>query len=162
MHRHLKAKNRQRHTGHWLLAGSVVIAVEVFLVAFLLVAGGHATTGEPSMPHGAPFASWNENGRSGQYVLQVLEGSAPPAGATVSGVVTSDTTCQPDALGLSHCHNGIDLAKGVHITVINTHLMRRYRCLRPGETVSLTRINASWVLASVHSSSQRQGPDSWK
>lgn len=150
MQGHPKNKQEQPRRNHWLLAGSVVIAIEVVVVAFLFASGGRATTREPSIPRGAPLASWNENGNSGQYVLQILEGNAPAAGVTVFGVVTSDAACKPDAQGFSHCHNGIDLSHGGRMTVVNTHLMRRYPCLRPGETVSLMRINSSWVLARVH------------
>lgn len=150
MQRHSQTKHDNPHKSRWLLTGSIVIAVEVLVVAFLLVTGGRAATREPSTPHGISLASWSESGHGGQYVVQIVEGSAPAAGETVFGVVTSDTTCRPDAQGLSHCHNGIDLVSGGSLTVVNTHLMMRYPCLHPGETVTLSRINASWVLARIH------------
>lgn len=150
MRRHSQTKHARPYKNHWLLTGSIVIAVEVLVVAFLLVAGGRATTREPRIPHGVSLASWSENGHSGHYVLQIVEGNAPAAGKRVLGVVTGDTTCRPDVQGLSHCHNGIDLVNGGRLTVVNTHLMMRYPCLHPGETVTLSRINASWVLAWIH------------
>lgn len=150
MQRRLRVRQRWAHMSRWPSAASIIIAVEVFVVAFLSVAGGRATTVEPPIPRGAHLASRKENGRNEQYVLRVLKGKAPAGGVVVFGVVISDTSCQRDSHGFSHCHNGIDLANGSRITVVNTHRMMRYPCLRPGEKLSLDRINSSWVLARVH------------
>ena len=78
-----------------------------------------ATTAEPTIPAGVSLTSWFENGKGGQYVLQIAEGDAPPAGVRVTGTVTTDTDCDPDAQGLNHCHNNIDLGNGRSIAVIN-------------------------------------------
>lgn len=145
----LKINRRLHSTRLWPLNKLTAIVTGVLVAAFLVGALGCATTREPAIPRGAPLASWNENGRGGHYALQIMQGSAPPAGVTVAGVVLSDTNCQPDGQGFNHCHNEINLANGERITVINTHVMRIYRCLRPGEPISLTRIDASWVLAKV-------------
>lgn len=148
MPKRLKVQQRQLLRHRRMLAALTGITIGM-LVILLLVGKRNTTAAEPTIPRGAPLASWNENGRGGQYVLQILDGATPPPGVTVSGVVASDTACQPDALGFNHCHNEIDFANGAHITVVNTHVMRRYRCLRPGEAITLTGINASWVLAKV-------------
>ncbi len=70
-------------------------------------------------------------------------------GAKLSGTVTSDTTCDPDAQGLSHCHNVIALDNGARITVLHTHAMMQHPCLKPGERVTLTGFAQHWVTATV-------------
>ena len=145
----LNDKQMQHHRNQRMLVALTAITIGALVAVLLLVAGGSSKISEPRVPRGAPLASWQENGRGGQYVLQILEGSAPPSGVAVSGVVGSDTDCQPDAKGINHCHNEIDLANGAHILAINNHVMKRYRCLNPGETISVTRINDSWILAKV-------------
>jgi hypothetical protein len=91
--------------------------------------------------------SWSDNGRDGRHLLQIVDGSIPAAGTTVVGVVVSDTLCQPDAQGFSHCQNGIELADGKRMTVIDTHQMSHYPCLEPGQRLSLSRIDRDWILA---------------
>lgn len=147
MKSNLSINRRQPTMLDWLLVALAVIGVAVLVLALLPFAVQRAVPSEPVMPRGAPFVSWNENGQVGQYLLQILDGNAPPAEETVSGVVASDTACEPDSRGFNHCHNTINLADGIRIAVINTHVMRRHRCLAPGDKVSLTRINASWVIA---------------
>ncbi len=107
-----------------------------------------ASVAGPALPAGASSVSWADNGAGGRYMLQVIEG-AVPAGARLSGVVASDTNCDPDAQGLSHCHDGIDLSDGRTITVVNTHNMARNECLAPGQRVAITRLNADWIVAAV-------------
>jgi hypothetical protein len=135
--------------GHRLLGTLVIGGIAVLAVAFLLSRGGQAAAGEPTIPRGASLTSWSENGQGGRYLLQIVDGNAPATGARVSGIVLSDTACEPDARGFSHCHNAIQLASGTRLSVIDTHRMSRYRCLRSGDAVSLTRINASWVVAKL-------------
>lgn len=106
-----------------------------------------AATAEPTIPPGVSLTSWFENGEGGQHVLQIVEGNAPPAGVRVTGTVTSDTDCDPDAQGLNHCHNIIDLGNGRSVEVIHNHSMHRYECLAPGQRLSITRLNANWVVA---------------
>ena len=104
-------------------------------------------TVEPTIPAGVSLTSWFENGKGGQYVLQIAEGNAPPAGVRVTGTVTTDTDCDPDAQGLNHCHDDIDLGNGRSIAVIHNHAMHRYPCLAPGQQLSIMRLNANWVVA---------------
>jgi hypothetical protein len=135
-------------TRRWLLGTLKLTTLGgITAVAFLFLYGHEPARAEPMIPSGFNLSSWYENGHGGEYLLQITEGEVPPVGLRVSGVVTSDTDCDPDAQGLSHCHTGMSLANGSTITVIETHMMSRYRCLQPGETVSVTRFNDSWVVA---------------
>lgn len=148
--RNKKKTNRKHQHGSRWLAGSLITAlIAVSAVVFVLSAGRPAAASEPRIPAGVSLTSWSENGHGGQYLLHILYGNAPAAGVSVSGTVLSDTNCRPDAQGFSHCHNGVQLANGARITVINTHQMWRHRCLRRGDAVSLTRVNASWVVAKL-------------
>lgn len=107
-------------------------------------------TDEPTIPAGVSLTSWSENGQGGHYVMRIIEGSVPPAiGMLLSGVVTSDTDCDINAQGLSHCHNGIALNNDRSIAVINIHDMNRNECLMPGQRVSITPLNSNWVVAAV-------------
>lgn len=144
-----KTNRRPQHKGRRLLGTAAAIGGAVLVAFFLLANGGRAAASEPAIPHGVSLTSWAENGHGGQYVLQMLKGNAPPAGVRVSGTVLSDTSCKPDDQGFNHCHNVIKLTDGSQITVINTHVMRRYRCLAHGDKVTLTRINASRVMAKL-------------
>ena len=127
----------------------------LLLGAFMLSAASvytyqvQAATDQPPIPRGVAMKSWQENGRDGRYLLQVLQGSALKAGEPVTGTVKSDTDCDADAAGLSHCHNIIELANGTRITVINTHNMHRNRCLGDGDLISLTGISGSWIMGSL-------------
>ena len=130
-------------------------ASRVLLGAFALTAASaysylvHAAVTQPPIPRGVAMKSWQENGRDGRYLLRVIEGNTPRAGKAISGIVASDTDCDADAEGLSHCHNIIELHGGGKITVIDTHNMHRYRCMQPGEPISLTGLGKSWILATV-------------
>ena len=104
---------------------------------------------QPRIPRGVAMKSWQENGHGGKYLLQVVEGRAPKAGKRLTGTVTSDTNCDADAEGLSHCQNIIELTDGSRITVIDTHNMHVNRCMSPGERISLTGIDKSWVMGTT-------------
>lgn len=54
-----------------------------------------------------------------------------------SAVVLTDTRCNPDARGVSHCLNRLRLANGAVVTVRHDHRMMDMPCLSPGEHVSL-------------------------
>ncbi|MDE2227768.1 MAG: hypothetical protein KGL11_01845 [Alphaproteobacteria bacterium] len=144
-----KIDRRRRRLRHWLIGTVAVIAVAGSVMAVSSRNDpARMASGEPAIPHGVKLASWEENGRDGQYVLQIADGGTLPSGAAVTGTVTSDTNCAPDAQGLSHCRNGIALSNGSRITVIDIHTMSRNPCLLPGETITLTRIDSSWLVAS--------------
>lgn len=136
----------QRHPSRWLLGALTAAGLAALAVAVLLPSGGRTGTGEPAIPLGAPLALWSENGQDGRHLLQIADGSALPTVLAASGVVVSDTQCAPDAQGFSHCRNAIELANGMRITVIDTHMMSRHPCLEPGQRLSLSKINSSWIM----------------
>ena len=150
MKQKLKTARRQHRICQSLLGMLAVVGFVVFMVTVSLAEGRHGGTDEPTIPQGVSLTSWTENGRGGQYVLQVLDGAPPAAGVKVLGTVISDTVCAPDDQGFNHCHNVIEFADRSQITVINTHVMRLHRCLKPGDNVWLSRIDSSWVVAKLH------------
>lgn len=83
-----------------------------------------------SMTDSLPGTS-NEAG----YLMTNLRAGQIPAGATTATVLT-DTNCEPDADGVSHCLNDLQIGKIV-ITVQHHHQMHSVPCLSPGETVTL-------------------------
>jgi hypothetical protein len=129
-----------------LLATLVLSSIGGIVAVVVLYYGQQAAVAEPSIPPGAALSSWFENGQGGRHVLQIWQGSAPAEGVRVAGVVATDTNCEPDAKGLSHCHNRIDLDNGRSIEVIHTHLMSRNPCLAPGQRISIARLDAEWLL----------------
>jgi hypothetical protein len=52
--------------------------------------------------------------------------------------VLTDTRCNPDSHGVSHCLNRMRLADGQTITVVHSHRMMDMPCLDPGEHVVVT------------------------
>jgi hypothetical protein len=142
-----KSKPQRRNTG-WMLFGALTAASLGGLAAVLIMSyGQQAASAEPTIPPGVSLTSWFDNGKGGLHVLQIREGSAPPAGVRLTGTVLTDTDCAPDAQGLNHCHNNIDLGNGRILAVINNHAMNRYPCLQPGQRLAITRLNANWVVA---------------
>lgn len=53
------------------------------------------------------------------------------------GVVLTDTRCNPDRNGVSHCLNRIRLGNGKTILVVHDHRMMNMPCLSPGEHIVL-------------------------
>ena len=137
-----------------LVCGLIVPALAVAgigsaLVFGMLYFGQQSASAEPEIPAGAKLTSWFDNGAAGRRVLQIFRGDVPPAGVQLVGTVKSDSNCEPDALGLSHCHNIIDLSNGRRIEIVNTHIMTKHPCLAPGDRVTITRLNENWVIASA-------------
>jgi hypothetical protein len=56
----------------------------------------------------------------------------------MGAIVLTDTRCNPDARGVSHCLNRMRLTNGTVITVQHDHRMMDMPCLSPGERVTLT------------------------
>lgn len=127
----------------WLLGVMLLPAIVVLLPQ------ARAEGGEPEIPPGAQITSWHDNGRGGRYLLWLRQGRLMRPDDRFSGVVRSDTDCDPDDQGLNHCHNAIDLANGRHIVVINTHEMSRNRCLGAGDKLSLTAIGPRWLVGTL-------------
>lgn len=48
----------------------------------------------------------------------------------------TDTNCEPDADGVSHCLNDLQIGN-IIVTVRHHHQMHAVPCLSPGETVTL-------------------------
>ncbi len=66
--------------------------------------------------------------------VTLVEGILPPAAAEAR--VLTDEDCAPDAAGVSHCLNRLDV-DGSEVAVRHSHRMHEVACLRPGETVRL-------------------------
>ena len=131
------------------LQRAVLAATALLAAGLVLLASERLASAQPAIPAGAGLSSWQDNGHDGKYLLKVTNGAAPAPGTTTSGVVLSDTACEPDAEGMNHCRNGIRQANGMTVYVINNHMMSRYRCLQPGETVSLAASGSGWVVATT-------------
>ncbi len=69
------------------------------------------------------------------YLMTNLRAGTIPEGATTATVLT-DTNCEPDADGVSHCLNDLQIGNVV-VTVQHHHQMHSVPCLSPGETVTL-------------------------
>jgi len=129
--------------------GRVLLGVFVLSAAVVYSYQVQAATDQPPIPRGVPMKSWQENGRDGRYLLQLIKGKAPKAGKAVIGTVTSDTDCDADAEGLSHCHNTIKLANGSEFTVIDSHNMHMNRCLGAEDRLSLTAMSGPWIMGTL-------------
>jgi hypothetical protein len=132
-------------------AGQLLLGVLVLSAAASYSYTVLAASAQPPIPRGVAMTSWQENGRNGHYLLQIVSGQALQAGTRVTGVVTTDTNCDADAEGRSHCHNIIELTDGSRLTVIDTHNMRVNRCMSPGERISLIGVDKSWIMGTVYS-----------
>lgn len=143
-----KSKSQRRNAA-WPVFGALLAAGLGGLAVVLILSYGQqqAASAEPTIPPGVALTSWFDNGKGGIHVLQLREGNAPPAGVRITGSVLTDTDCEPDAQGLNHCHNDIDLGNGRVIAVTNNHAMNRYPCLQPGQRLSIARLNANWIVA---------------
>ncbi|MDR3494500.1 MAG: hypothetical protein P4L82_07845 [Ancalomicrobiaceae bacterium] len=142
---HPKPQTTRRR--RWLVSALAATAVGgLVAVGFGALAQQPASAG-PAIPAAANFTSWADNGKDGERVLQLVRGDVPVVGAFVSGVVKTDTNCDPDAEGISHCHNVIGLDNGGEIEVIDNHAMMSYACLAPDQKVSLAKVDANWITA---------------
>ncbi|TSA10453.1 MAG: hypothetical protein D4R74_14710 [Betaproteobacteria bacterium] len=130
-------------------AGRLLLGLLVLGAAALYSYKVQAASDQPPIPHGVAMQSWQDNGQDGRYLLQLAQGQALKAGKPVIGTVTSDTDCEIDAEGLSHCHNNIKLADGSEIMVIDTHNMHRNRCLGAGDRLSLTGVKGPWIMGTL-------------
>ena len=121
----------------------------VALGAAVYTGGVQAQGGQAPIPAGATIKSWQDNGAEGRYVLQLIKGKLPKTVKPITGIVTSDTDCDADAQGLSHCHNIVKLADGTEITVIDSHNMHRNRCLGSGDQLAITSLGKTWVVGTL-------------
>ena len=101
----------------------------------IVVADGEAAT-SPSVQERACGASSScKNGVDG-IAVGVLKSGVIPTQPTTA-VVQTDTNCDPDVYGISHCSNILRLANGNLLEVRHDHNMQVYPCLDPGETVTV-------------------------
>ena len=143
----LPSNARPSRVRPWLFGALALAAIGgLGAVSVASLAQQSAPTGS-AIPAGANFTSWTDNGKDGQRVLQLVRGDMPVVEVAVSGVVKTDTNCDPDPQGVSHCHNVIKLADGGEIEVVHNHAMMIHDCLAPGQKLSLTRLEAGWIVA---------------
>ncbi|WP_176084606.1 hypothetical protein [Martelella sp. HB161492] len=116
------------------------------LIATLAAAPAAMSAEQPDIPAGQPITSWVENGQNGRYLLQREDGELPEGTAEMTGVVLSDSNCAPDSDNINHCRNEIRLENGRVITGIDNHRMSVNRCLRQGETVTVSALNDAWFV----------------
>lgn len=76
-----------------------------------------------------------DNGRAGVNIVYTAASDIPAA--PVRATVLTDTGCEPDAHGASHCLNRLRTAAGDVIDVRNDHRLANEPCLAPGEHVLL-------------------------
>jgi hypothetical protein len=72
--------------------------------------------------------------KPGVVPVELIVGTVPPH--AVQARVLTDEDCAPDAAGVSHCLNRLDVA-GVEVAVRHSHRMHEVSCLSPGELVRL-------------------------
>jgi hypothetical protein len=72
--------------------------------------------------------------KPGVVPVELVGGTVPPH--AVQARVLTDEDCAPDAAGVSHCLNRLDVA-GVEVAVRHSHRMHEVSCLSPGELVRL-------------------------
>lgn len=130
-------------------AGRLLLSVFMLSAAAVYTYQAQAAGMQEPIPRSVAMKSWQENGRDGRYLLQVIKGKAPKSAKPVIGTVTSDTDCDADADGLSHCHNTIKLPNGKEFTVIDTHNMHQNRCLGAGDKLSLSAVSGRWVMGTL-------------
>lgn len=142
----VQSKSRGYSFGRFLIVAATAAGVGSLATFLGLSYGQRSANAEPSIPSGVALTTWFDNGKGGEHVLQIAQGSPPPVGVRLVGTVQTDTDCDPDAQGLNHCHNVIALENGRNIEVIHNHAMHRYPCLEPGQRLSITRLNENWVI----------------
>lgn len=69
--------------------------------------------------------------------LHALRVSGAVPRRPTSGTVLTDEQCAPDARGVSHCLNEINLSNGQVLRVRHPHRMMDVACLAPGERVTV-------------------------
>ena len=151
-----------RRTGRLALLLSIAALAAVAIA--LTVAGGPARSNErasapPPEPARAPhFVDVAAPGAPRVLVIapasETLPGTSNPAGllmanmragslpaGAASATVLTDSNCEPDADGISHCINDLNVG-GTAVTVQHHHNMAQVPCLSPGETVTLMTLDA--------------------
>jgi hypothetical protein len=146
----------RQHMVFWVAAGAGAVALAIVLAA-LAFGGGSATTGHPQAiapPTRTVVVSFGKeklspalaardcgprpgcaNGQARLSLVRFVGGDRPPANGLAK--VLTDTNCDPDAYGISHCLNTLRLPDGHSLVVRHSHDMHMFPCLAPGDTVEL-------------------------
>lgn len=137
----------------------VAIPLVIVSISIFLVIGRSQTATPPPAPAAAPhFVDVQAPGaprtlviggpsdvlpgtsnQAGYLMANLLTGQIPPGAMTAT--VLTDTNCAPDADGVSHCLNDLQIGNRV-VTVQHHHNMAEVPCLSPGETVTLLTLAA--------------------
>ncbi|TLP42300.1 hypothetical protein FDK21_20000 [Cohaesibacter sp. CAU 1516] len=123
-----------------ILSGLIIAGISATLLGAPI-----AMSAQVEIPAGAGISSWVENGSGGIYTLQILEGTLPEAGRSVTAKVLSDSNCAPDEEGINHCENEIKMPDGSKLKGIDHHRMSVNRCLRAGEKVTISMLTDGWA-----------------
>jgi hypothetical protein len=134
------------------LAAELLRASVALVVALIGVAGCAQRASDPSAIQAPHF--WSDPSlrtivvattadqlepKDGVLLTNLVAGTLPD-GATRATVLT-DSNCAPDANGISHCLNDLDIG-GTHVTVQHHHDMSKVPCLGPGEKVNVVDVQA--------------------
>jgi hypothetical protein len=140
-----KAMLRTNRTTRLLIATFTATALVGGLVACgsedtssaVSTAGAHATPG--AVERTVVVYSHVPAPSPSQVTLHAgLEEGQLPA-EPVTAVVVTDEECEPDAQGISHCRNEVQLPSGEMVVLRHLHDMMQVECLAPGEEVLLRR-----------------------
>ncbi|MFB4169943.1 hypothetical protein [Virgibacillus sp. JSM 102003] len=116
----------------------LVLVIGLTLVLYVNISSGKDTAGDNLTQEEVESGlDLQKNGADGTYTVNLISGDF---GDESMGIVLNDTDCTPDEAAISRCHNDIKLAdSNKKVTIVNPHNMKNNRCLRPGETVHLSR-----------------------
>ena len=130
----------------WGLLAAGILMISVMGIGVVSLGGHTMVPKEQDQIIPVSAMNWQNNGANGQRIVKIIGGHLV---APTQGVVLTDTHCNPDAKGLSHCHNVIRLKNHQTIKVIDTHNIMHYGCLRIDEPVSVTPLGASWARVTI-------------
>ncbi|SEQ95865.1 hypothetical protein SAMN05216232_3805 [Virgibacillus subterraneus] len=116
----------------------LIVVIGLTLVLFVTLTSGNDGAGDSLTQEEVESGlDLQKNGANGTYTVNLISGDF---GQESEGKVLNDTDCTPDEEGISRCHNDIELVDSdKEVTIVNPHNMKNNRCLRPGETVHLSR-----------------------
>lgn len=153
----------RRRTVAWVGAGAGVVALGIALASFVLGGGSETAPAQTTHPQASTppsrtvvvafgkeklprelaaracgASSECANGQDTLSLVRFVGGIRPPASSLAT--VLTDTNCDPDAYGISHCLNALRLADGRSLVVRHSHSMHMFPCLAPGDTVELLTV----------------------
>jgi hypothetical protein len=117
-------------------AGSVAAeAADMKTLALIAAAFATAATAQASVQKTLRVERPEKGAGARVTHVRLLRGTVP---RRTAAVVLSDTRCNPDRHGISHCLNRLRLANGRVVLAQHDHMMMNMPCLSPGEHVILT------------------------